>query len=539
MASPIVNTNYGPVKGLQKTSCYNKQYNAFYAIPYAEKVVDEYRFKAPRPLQKWENVLDATKVGDSCWLFDKLNPYEKKIIGSENCLHLNIYTPELNPTKKLPLMVYFHGGRYTTMSGSPFYYGPDYLMEKNVILITFNFRMGVFGFLSLKDETLGIPGNAGMKDQVMALKWIKENVECFGGDSENITIFGQSSGATSVHYHLLSDASKGLFNRAIIMSGSAFVPWALIPPKDFAYRLVKALGYEGKENDADILEYLKTLKPEDLVSTQETIFTPNERATGQLIAFGPVIEPYMTENTFMSAHPFEMAENAWGNDVDVMIGGCSHEGLLLYARFNPIMLKSLGNFSSIVSLNVQLEPDDPKCGEKGLQIKRFYYGDSEPNEENIGTFFTMQGHKVFWHGMWLTIKSRVKNVNSNTFLYRFALEPTTNKTIRQAFGVPHMRGASHVEDVFYIFKAEYLEPHVKGTHEYEVMQVMTETFTSFARTGNPNVHRLGDVKWNPIKSFEDKHQIKCLNISNDFSFIELPETKYMEIWDEICDNVKF
>lgn len=540
MSSPIIQTNYGPVQGLKKTTCYNKTYNAFYAIPYAEKVIGEYRFKSPRPLSKWTETLDATKPGDSCWLFDKLNPYEKKIIGSDDCLHLNIYTPDLTPSKPLPVMVYFHGGRYTTMSGHPFYYGPDYLMEKDVILVTFNFRMGVFGFLSLKDETLGIPGNTGMKDQVMAMKWIKENIQYFGGDPDCITIFGQSSGATSVHYHLLSDQSKNLFNRAILMSGSAFVPWAITPNHDYAYRLVKALGYEGSVDDeTQILEYLKGLDPEKIVMTQETIFTPQERRVGQLIAFGPVIEPYLTDDTFIPTDPFQMSRNAWGKIVDVMIGGCSDEGLLLYARFSPAMLQSLGNFSGTVAQNVRQDPDTDECAQKGLKIKKYYYGDHEPNEQNIDIFFNLLGHKTFWHGMWLTLKSRSDNQHAKTYLYRFAVEPTTNRTIRDAFSVPHMRGASHVEDVFYIFKAEYVEPHVKGSEEYRVMQVMTETFIGFARNGNPNVKELGQVRWDPVATgYAETEVVKCLNISNDVSFIPLPETPFMKIWDEICD-IKF
>lgn len=535
MSPPLVQTNYGTVRGIKKTSCYQKFYYAFFAIPYAKKAVGEFRFKSPRPLTKWTEPLDATTPGDSCWLFDKLNPYEKKIIGSDDCLHLNIYTPELpssSSRQKLPVMIYFHGGRYTTMSGHPFYYGADYLMERDVILVTFNFRMGVFGFLSLKDKTLEIPGNAGLKDQVMALKWVKENIEYFGGDSNNITIFGQSSGATSVHYHLLSERSRDLFHRAIIMSGSAFVPWALTPDHNFAFRLVTALGYDGPNEERKVLEYLKTLNPHDIVSTQETIFTDKERRCGQLIAFGPVIEPYVTENdTFIPTHPFLMKENAWGNKIDVMIGGCADEGLLLYARFTTAMLKSLGNFSGIVSPNMEMDPDTEACATNGLKVKKYYFGDQEPNETNVDTFFQMLGHKTFWHGMWLTVKSRK---NAKTYLYRFAVEPTTNTTIRKAFSVPHMRGTSHVEDVFYIFKAEYVAPHVKGTDEYRTMETMTHAFTSFARNGKPSISE--SITWEPVNLNDD---IKCLNISNEITFVPLPETPHMKMWDEICNQHQF
>ncbi|XP_063697587.1 esterase B1-like [Culicoides brevitarsis] len=537
MFCPIIETNYGPVRGLHLKTCYNKPYNAFYGIPYAEKPFGKFRFKSPRPLSKWEKVLDATKPRDSCWLFDKLNPTVKKVIGSDDCLHLNIYTPELETPRKLPVVIYFHGGRYQTMSGHPFYYGPDYLLEQNVIVVTFNFRMGAFGFLSLKDETLEVPGNAGMKDQVMALRWIKENISYFGGNSDCITIVGHSSGASSVHYHLLSEMSRNLFTRAIIMSGSAFVPWATIPDSDFAYRLAKALGYQGtSEDEKSILEFLKNANPEEIVMNQEAICTAEERKKGQLIAFGPVIEPYIKNgDTFIPKSPFLMTRNAWGNSVDVMIGGCSDEGLLLYVNFTPAILKSLGNFENIVALSANLDPNSQECIAKGLKIKKTYFGDVNAKPKDVDTYFQMLGHSTFWHGMWLTVQSRRKLKAGKTFLYRFDVEPTTNTTVRKAFHVPHMRKASHIEDTFYIFKAGYLAAHEKGSEEYKTMQVMTESFAAFARNGNPNGKRLKNVTWEAVAEEGD---VKCFNIANgnELSFVTLPETPFMEVWDEICEH---
>lgn len=143
--------------------------------------------------------------------------------------------------------------------------GPDYFMEKDVILVTFNYRLQVFGFLSLDDPDLNIPGNAGFKDQVMALKWVKQNIENFGGDSQNITIFGQSSAGGCAHYLLLTPSSKDLFQRSIIMAGSAFNPmYAAIPRRNWAYRLSVALGYDGPEVDRNILTFLETADPEDI-----------------------------------------------------------------------------------------------------------------------------------------------------------------------------------------------------------------------------------------------------------------------------------
>lgn len=148
-------------------------------------------------------------------------------------------------------------------------------MEKNVILVTFNYRLYAFGFLSLDDPELNIPGNAGLKDQVLALKWIKENIENFGGDSKNITIFGQSSGGGCSHYHILSPSSKDLFQRSIIMSGSAFNPmYAAIPRRNWAYRLAKRINDSISENEKEILEFLEQAEPEDIFNAVSEMMTP-------------------------------------------------------------------------------------------------------------------------------------------------------------------------------------------------------------------------------------------------------------------------
>uniref|UniRef100_A0A336KGN9 Carboxylic ester hydrolase n=1 Tax=Culicoides sonorensis TaxID=179676 RepID=A0A336KGN9_CULSO len=534
---PIIQTSYGLVKGLQKQNFYNKSYYAFYAIPYAQQPTGEHRFSDARPLEPWTGTLDATKVGDASWNFDRLNPNpaDKKIIGSDNCLHLNVYLPELNPSEKLPVMVYIHGGRFATMSGTPFYYGPDYLIENGVILVTLNYRLGAFGFLSFKDPSIKIPGNAGLKDQLMALKWIKSEIEKFGGDTENITVFGESAGGCSVHYHLLSEQSRGLFHRAIIMSGSAFGPWSCLPNGDYAYRLAKAFGYEGvPENERDILNVILNADPKEIVIKQEELLKDEEKRIGQFYVFAPLIEPYVNEKTFVRDHPFKLSKTAWGNDIEVIVGGCSKEGLFFYRLVTPETMSSLGNFSNTVAQNVHLHPDTKNCIEKGLKLKSFYYGEEEPSLANSDIFIDIQSDKMFWHGMWMTMKARK---NSKTFLYRFDVEPTSNLTIRELYQIPHQRGACHVEDVFYVFKAQYLNAPIKDSAEYKVVEIMTRTFTDFARYGNPSSQVLGDVKWESVAKTDDDTQIKCLNITGQgVDFKKFPEIDRMMLWDEICEN---
>lgn len=525
--SSTIETSNGRVRGLQKLNCYEKPYLAFYAIPYALQPTGEFRFKDARPLKPWTETLDATKVGDASWNFDRVNPFpeEKKIIGSDNCLHLNVYVPKVTEShEKLPVMIYIHGGRFTTMSATPFYYGPDYFMERNVILVTVNYRLSTFGFLSFKDPTLEIPGNAGLRDQLMALKWVKKEIENFGGDPNNITLFGESAGGCMTHYHLLSERSRGLFHRAIIMSGSAFGPWSVGTTDDYAYRLARALGYRGSVDDEkSIYKVILEANPIRIVELQDQLLTEEELTIGKLFAFGPVLEPYVTENTFIYDHPFKMSQDAWGNTLDVIIGGCSMEGLLMYPTITPEAMSSLGDFSAVVSQNVHLDRHSEKCKAKGLKVRNFYYGHETPTIDNIDPYIHILSDKLFWHGMWMTMKARP--ATSNTYLYRFDVSPSSNQTIRELYEIPHKRGACHVEDIFHIFKAEYLEAPNKDTYEHQVMEWMTGAFAKFAKNGNVK-------NWTPVTASD----VKCINFGKEMSFITFPETDRMLLWDEICEN---
>ena len=181
-----------------------------------------------------------------------------KFEGSEEGGVINVYTKNVTPDKAYPVMVWIHGGGYQTGSNKTDVYGPDYLLQKDVIVVSFNYRLAAFGFLSLDDPELNIPGNAGLKDQTFALKWVQKNIANFGGDPDNVTIFGESAGGGSVHSHMISNYSKGLFHKAIPMSGVSFNKnWSLIPRRNWAQRLAENLGYDGLAIEKDILEFLE------------------------------------------------------------------------------------------------------------------------------------------------------------------------------------------------------------------------------------------------------------------------------------------
>jgi cholinesterase len=163
-------------------------------------------------------------------------------------------------------------------------YNPSLLLQKDLVFVSLNYRTGALGFLSLDDPSLDVPGNAGLKDQTLALKWIKDNIKNFGGDPDNVTLFGTSAGGASVHYHMISDKSKGLFHRAIPMSGTSLnMNWVLHPRRNYAERMARVCGYEGDGSEKSVLEFLEGAEFEKIVMASENILTDEVRILRMLI----------------------------------------------------------------------------------------------------------------------------------------------------------------------------------------------------------------------------------------------------------------
>ncbi|XP_033228894.1 uncharacterized protein LOC117180506 [Belonocnema kinseyi] len=208
LAITSVRISQGMLNGTIRESRSGRRYSAFLGIPYGQPPTGKLRFANPVAADRWEGIRAANTFGRKCIQLDVNN----KIRGAEDCLFLNVYTPLIKlysssmKNTLLSVMVWIHGGSFT--GGSSNKYGAQYLLDKDVILVTINYRLGIFGFLSSGDSVA--PGNFGMKDQVLALKWVHTNIEAFGGDKNRVTLFGQSAGGASVSLHAISKASNGI-----------------------------------------------------------------------------------------------------------------------------------------------------------------------------------------------------------------------------------------------------------------------------------------------------------------------------------------
>ncbi|CAG2062859.1 unnamed protein product, partial [Timema podura] len=165
-------------------------------------------FQSPKPPSRWSGVRNATEDTSPCTQ-RSIFARQVEVSGSEDCLYLNVYTPQLpdGSNDDLPVMVWFHGGGWVSGAGTSKFYGPQFLLDKDIVLVTVTYRLGPIGFLSTGDEAA--PGNSGLKDQVAALRWVQDNIAVFGGNPNSVTIFGESAGGASVHYHILSPLSQG------------------------------------------------------------------------------------------------------------------------------------------------------------------------------------------------------------------------------------------------------------------------------------------------------------------------------------------
>jgi len=344
----IASTQNGFVRGMIEPG----DLAIFLGIPYAAPPIGDLRWKQPVNANNWSDTLTTTEYGPSC-------PQPSKDNGptSEDCLYLNVFTAAdvLNkPGSKKPVMFWIHGGGFGTGSGRG--YDGRVLAKKGVVVVTINYRLGPFGYLchpalEAASENKGA-GNYGLLDQIAALKWVKQNISAFGGDSGNVTIWGESAGAFSVGALLGSPLAKGLFHKAILESGTGLINGIQSRESATRYAITsaKAIGIEGSDSNA--LKALYALPAERLVE----MYTPPNRAQLQAfyVWFSPVVDGWALPLPLDKA----IDQNTW-NNVPLLLGSNMHEGAYFQREkpaknieeyYSLLGNKSLGDDSGILKV---------------------------------------------------------------------------------------------------------------------------------------------------------------------------------------------
>lgn len=426
----------------------------------------------------------AKAFGSVCYQNDIfISPGQQ--IGSEDCLYLNVYTPEAKPTARFPVMVFIHGGAFVCGSGNDDVYGPEFLVRNGVVLVTINYRLEALGFLSL--DTEDIPGNAGMKDQVAALRWIKKNISNFGGDPENITIFGESAGGASVAYHLVSPMSKGLFRRAIAMSGCLLSTWAQgFEARERALKLAKQLGCDS-EDDKELYEFFKNVPLDKLVGIKLPVVKYASPSTN--LQFGIVSEKkFGNSEIFFHGDECDALRNGIHEDVDVMAGYTKDEGLMALNEAlttDQILIESNDFKEFFVPTPIQRNCNIKDQLEVGRKLKKHFMKKNVITIEDFDDFMRYINLNMFVHG--IVLFSKFVSKKSKVYMYKVTCNSERNiysylMKLRDVVGDRQV--VCHADDLPYIFPIKIAQLNVeKGSEAEKLIGNFTTLWTNFAKFG--------------------------------------------------------
>lgn len=426
---------------------------------------------------------DAKSHGPVCPQLNILtNTY---IPGSEDCLFLNVYTPNVKPETPLPVLVHIHGGAYLFGSGNVDLYGPDFFVSE-IVVVTLNYRLATLGFLSLGN--CEVPGNAALKDQVAALKWVQKNIHVFGGDPAQVTIKGDTAGASSVGYHMVSPVSKGLFKRAIAASGSTFNDYNIgFEPKRRAFVLAQTLGFET-DNVTALLEYLQSVDVEKLINIPASYASVLASQEITDIPFkmqpftAPVVEKECPQGNFLTEDVLTSLESGNVNKVDVMFGYSNRESLLLLPVYVQSLLGQYDRFRELFVPSKLLNVLPPSTILKlADDIIKFYFGDKPVSVDNISNFINYASNVSISYDMQRFFKRWTKFGNT----YAFKLSSYSSRNVYGAAGAAYgIAGAAHFEDVFYAYDPKSLNLTLTtDSIEYKMIKQFTTAMINFAKTG--------------------------------------------------------
>ncbi|XP_069361198.1 esterase B1-like [Maniola hyperantus] len=533
-ASVVVRVEQGELRGEQKwTITGDKSMYSFKGIPYAAAPVGDLRFKAPQPAPAWQGIRNASEHGNVCPQFDMLR--NQLVPGSEDCLFLNVYTPSLDEKSRLPVLFVIPGGAFVWGSGNDDIYGADWLMnKKDIVVVTFNYRLDNLGFLCM--DTADVPGNAAMKDQVAALRWVRKNIQKFGGDPYKVTLFGESAGAMSCMYHALSPMSRGLFQRIIAMSGEALNDYFnAFEPQRRPFVLAKSLGFESA-NTTTVLEFLQSVPATDLIHNPNanTVLAVEQYATFKFIYSVPVVEKDFGQERFLT-EPYEVSLKKGLSEVDILMGFTSEEGVFFIPAIEttPTLEYHDRYPEALVPLSVSRHSTPKRNLEIADSIKEHYTGSKTQSLNTIPLFVPLITDSFIY------LIIRYANIlleyspKNKIYLYENALMSERNQ-YRELSNKYGFTGMSHFDDLQYIFQSYlYHSSGDKTAPSYEMIRMWCAMVTNFMIHGNPTPDASLSVTWPPY----NRESKQYLYIGEELQVCKNPRQSTVDFYDAIYPKV--
>ncbi|KAL1501414.1 hypothetical protein ABEB36_006737 [Hypothenemus hampei] len=523
----LVATPKGTVRGRELLSPGNRTFYGFTGIPYAKPPVGELRFQAPVEADQWEGVINATQDPNECFQVNSDSERE-----NENCLFVNVFTPTLNVSAKLPVVLGIYGGSFRSGSAGYGRGGPDWFVERDIVIVSFNYRIGPFGFLSTND--IAIPGNAGLKDQQLALKWTYDNIAQFGGDPKHITLQGQSAGGASVTFQLLNLRNEGLIKAALVESGSAICPWAYLSGPNnlnYAQRLATVVNNNsslGNNSGEFIKEFLQGVEARNIDAASAILYS-------QGIPL-PTLE-VEHDGAFLTQSMYEQLEAGQILKVPIFIGINSEEYISLAGN-----LENLQNIAKRYdSDNLKLVPRQFSGSNATLAaklIKEAYVG-SDTFSNKLGAMVQFYSDSSFTKSI-IRFAELYSHFSPAVYFYQFSYKGPMGI---YEYAIDGADNVAHGEEGHYMSITKAGSFDNTDYTKFPASDVTThwrliELWSNFYKYGNPTptpVDLLENITWPPATE-DDPKGFVYLNINETLQLKYGPKSPKYEAWKEAFEN---
>jgi para-nitrobenzyl esterase len=473
----------GQISGTAGTS---PEIRVFKGIPFATPPVGDLRWHAPKPAAKWDGVRAADKFSPVCIQ----TPYAAGSVYafpaqplSEDCLYLNVWTGAKSAKERRPVMVWVYGGALTRGLGSLDLYNGEELAKKGVVLVTFNYRLGVFGFFAhpelTKESDRNASGDYGLLDQVAALEWVHKNIEAFGGDPKRVTIFGESAGSWSVNYLMASPLTRGLFQRVIGESGAVFQTMRTLAEAEQAG--VKFAQSQGASSIRDL----------------------RAKPAADLLKVGGAGAPTNVDGWFLPQDVYTTFAQGKQNDVPLLLGSNADEW------------KSLGPWPASGTAQTFIDQTQRRFGSAADSFLKVYPAGSD--EQAKESYYASNRDMTFGWQQRTWARMQTKTGKSKVFLYYFSRVQPGPESSRY--------GAYHASEIVYAFHNLKVENRPWEDTDRKVSDAMSSYWVNFATTGDPNGKGL--PKW---PAYQEKSDM-AMGLGDKIEAIPTPHKAQLDFLD--------